>query len=316
LTCTPNDGTYLFTLAQSRMGQDQSIQTKEGTCMAEAEQSDVMSLTVALLSAYFANNTVPSSELPALVEGTRKALLGDAPVVSPAPEETVSAPVSVEPAAVPPTPAPEFKPAVTVDASLASPDQILSLIDGKPYKSLKRHLSTHGLTPAEYRARYDLPADYPMVAPGYSAARREAALKLGLGGKRKDVAANPAPVRKARVNASAPATKAKPNAVAGKGKPSAVAETVAAPAGEPAPTPEATASEAAQVKATPARGPRAKAAPAKASPKTSNAKAAIGKGKPAAAVEPAKPKRSRATKADTPPTAPVEIAPAETASAE
>ena len=49
--------------------------------MAEAEQSDVMSLTVALLSAYFANNTVPSSELPALVEGTRKALLGDAPVV-------------------------------------------------------------------------------------------------------------------------------------------------------------------------------------------------------------------------------------------
>ena len=308
--------------------------------MAEAEQSDVMSLTVALLSAYFANNTVPSSELPALVEGTRKALLGDAPVVSPAPEETVSAPVSVEPAAVPPTPAPEFKPAVTVDASLASPDQILSLIDGKPYKSLKRHLSTHGLTPAEYRARYDLPADYPMVAPGYSAARREAALKLGLSGKRKDVAANPAlaeagseapaaevapaevvaevpaPVRKARVNASAPATKAKPNAVAGKGKPSAVAETVAAPAGEPAPTPEATASEAAQVKATPARGPRAKAAPAKASPKTSNAKAAIGKGKPAAAVEPAKPKRSRATKADTPPTAPVEIAPAETASAE
>ena len=58
--------------------------------MAEAEQSDVMSLTVALLSAYFANNTVPSSELPALVEGTRKALLGDAPVVSPAPPRSAA----------------------------------------------------------------------------------------------------------------------------------------------------------------------------------------------------------------------------------
>lgn len=308
--------------------------------MAEAEQSDVMSLTVALLSAYFANNTVPSSELPALVEGTRKALLGDAPVVSPAPEETVSAPMSVEPAAIVPTAIPEFKAAVSIDASLASPDQLLSLIDGKPYKSLKRHLSTHGLTPAEYRARYDLPADYPMVAPGYSAARREAALKLGLGGKRKVAAADPAvaeagsevpapeaapaelvaeapaPVRKARVKAPATATKPKPKAAGGEGKPSAITETVTTPAGEPAPTPGPVASEAAQVEPAPARKPRGKAAAAKASPKTSKAKAAVGTGKPAAVVEAAKPKRSRATNADTPPTAPVETAPTETASAE
>ncbi|MDE8366310.1 MucR family transcriptional regulator, partial [Klebsiella pneumoniae] len=60
---------------------------------------------------------------------------------------------------------------------------ILSMIDGKQYKTLKRHLSTNGLTPAEYRDRYKLPRDYPMVAPGYSEQRREVAKRLGLGRK-------------------------------------------------------------------------------------------------------------------------------------
>lgn len=304
--------------------------------MAEAEQSDVMSLTVALLSAYFANNTVPSSELPALVEGTRKALLGDAPLVSPASEETVPAPVSAEPEVVTPATVPEFKPAVSVEASLASPDQILSMIDGKPYKALKRHLSTHGLTPADYRARYDLPADYPIVAPGYSAARREVALKLGLGGKRKAVVAEPAvaevpapetplaevvaearaPASKTRVKAPAPATKAKPKGATRKGQPNTIAEAVVPPVSEPTSTPEPVAIEAAQEKPATARKPRAKAAAAKASPKASKPKAANGKAKPAAVVEAAKPKRSRAPKADTPPTAPVEAAPAEPSPAE
>ncbi|OAN53491.1 MucR family transcriptional regulator [Sphingobium sp. TCM1] len=316
--------------------------------MAEAEQSDVMSLTVALLSAYFANNTVPSSELPALVEGTRKALLGDTSTVSPAAEEAIPAPgpvapaavapVSVEPVVEAPAPVPDFKPAVSIEESLASPDQILSMIDGKPYKALKRHLSTHGLTPAEYRARYDLPADYPLVAPGYSAARREVALKFGLGGKRKGAAAEPgaaeadnaapapdatpadvvaettAPARKPRVKAPAPATRAKPKATTRKGKPDIVAE-AEAPAGEPAPASEPVASDVAQEKAAPARKPRAKAAAAKVAPKT-KAKAATGKAKPPAVVEAAKPKRSRAPKADTPPTAQVEAAPAEPAPAE
>lgn len=77
----------------------------------------------------------------------------------------------------------KFTPAVTVRKSLASKDHILSMIDGKPYKALKRHLSTHGLTPDEYRARYNLKADYPMVAQSYSAARREMAHKIGLGAK-------------------------------------------------------------------------------------------------------------------------------------
>jgi predicted transcriptional regulator len=77
----------------------------------------------------------------------------------------------------------EYTPAVSVRKSLASPDHIVSMIDGKPYKTLRRHLSTHGLTPEDYRARYNLKADYPMVAPAYSEHRRAMAKKIGLGAK-------------------------------------------------------------------------------------------------------------------------------------
>ncbi|QNA86848.1 MucR family transcriptional regulator [Sphingomonas sp. So64.6b] len=77
----------------------------------------------------------------------------------------------------------DFTPAVTVRKSLASKDHILSLIDGKPYKTLRRHLSGHGLSPEDYRQRYNLKADYPMVAENYSIARREMAKKIGLGRK-------------------------------------------------------------------------------------------------------------------------------------
>lgn len=231
--------------------------------MAETEEAGVMSLTVTLLSAYFANNTVPSGELPALVEGTRRALLGGAPVAASAPE--------VEEGAVEaPAPAPEFKPAVTVEESLVSPDHILSLIDGKPYKSLKRHLSTHGLTPAEYRARYSLSADYPMVAPGYSAARREVAIRLGLGGKRKSVSPPPAP---------------EPEAA-----PASVAEASAVPA----------VVEVAPAKAAPVRRARTKAAPtepAAVAPKKVKRKAGERETEPVAAKTAPKPKRNRTSKA-------------------
>ncbi|GAA0309225.1 hypothetical protein GCM10009087_19090 [Sphingomonas oligophenolica] len=131
--------------------------------MADAETPDLTTLTVQLLSAYVSNNLVPSAELAGLIQTTRTALSGDA--------------VPVEPAV------PEFAAAVTARKSLASRDHILSMIDGKPYKTLKRHLSTNGLTPAEYRDRYKLPKDYPMVAPGYSEQRREVAKRLGLGRK-------------------------------------------------------------------------------------------------------------------------------------
>jgi predicted transcriptional regulator len=80
-------------------------------------------------------------------------------------------------------PTAEFTPAVTVRKSLASQDHILSMIDGKPYRTLTRHLSSNGLTPEDYRARYGLKADYPMTAPSYSEARRAMAKKIGLGRK-------------------------------------------------------------------------------------------------------------------------------------
>lgn len=108
-----------------------------------------------------------------------------------------------------------FTPAVSVRKSLASKDHILSMIDGKPYKTLRRHLAGHGLTPEQYRDRYKLKADYPMVAPSYSEARRAMAQQIGLGAKGRAARANvnaepaaptPAPANKApRRRKSAPA---------------------------------------------------------------------------------------------------------------
>jgi len=77
----------------------------------------------------------------------------------------------------------EYVAAVTAQKSLASRDHIISMIDGKPYKTLRRHLATQGLTPEEYRARYNLKADYPMVAESYSESRRAMAKRIGLGRK-------------------------------------------------------------------------------------------------------------------------------------
>ena len=78
---------------------------------------------------------------------------------------------------------PEYAPAVTVRCSLSSKDHIISLIDGKPYKTLRRHLSRNGLTPEQYRERYNLKPDYPIVAESYSQVRRDMAKKIGLGRK-------------------------------------------------------------------------------------------------------------------------------------
>ena len=76
-----------------------------------------------------------------------------------------------------------YEPAVSVRKSLSDPNFIISMLDGKPYKSLKRHLSANGLTPDQYRERYGLKADYPMTAPAYSAVRSAAATAIGLGRK-------------------------------------------------------------------------------------------------------------------------------------
>jgi predicted transcriptional regulator len=79
-----------------------------------------------------------------------------------------------------------YTPAVTVRKSLADPDFIVSMVDGKNYKTLRRHLSTHGMTPDDYRERYNLKSDYPMVATTYSEARRAMAHKIGLGNSRRN----------------------------------------------------------------------------------------------------------------------------------
>ncbi|CAN5407088.1 hypothetical protein BH10PSE12_BH10PSE12_25540 [soil metagenome] len=134
--------------------------------MTDDNQIDLTKLTVELLSAYLANNTIPSVELAGLIASTRAALAGTTSGVSGS------------------APAEEFVPAVSIRKSLSSKDTITSLIDGKSYKTLKRHLSSNGLTPDEYRARYGLPASYPMVAPTYSDRRREVAAQNGLGRSR------------------------------------------------------------------------------------------------------------------------------------
>lgn len=133
---------------------------------------------------------------------------------------------------------PEYTPAVSVRRSLASKDHILSLIDGKPYKTLTRHLTRHGLTAEQYKERYGLKADYPMVAENYAAHRRELAKRIGLGRRPAQAAVTDAP-------AEAVATAAPAEKKAGRGRPAA-----------------------ASADAAPAKATRAKAAPkSKAAPK-------------------------------------------------
>lgn len=146
--------------------------------MSEIEQQpDVAALTVQLLSAYLVNNSVASENLADLIKSTKAALTDDGRFQA----EAASTPT--------------YTPAVSVRKSLASSDHILSLIDGKPYKTLKRHLATHGLTPQQYRERYNLPASYPIVAPGFAAQRRAIAERIGLG-RRKPAAASAKPADK------------------------------------------------------------------------------------------------------------------------
>ena len=110
-------------------------------------------------------------------------------------------------AEVPEEDAPQHVPAVSARKSLGSRDHIISMIDGRPYRTLRRHLSKHSLTPDDYRKRYNLKSDYPMVAPNYSEQRRDMAKKIGLGNKGRNARAEkasavetpaPAPTRRRR----------------------------------------------------------------------------------------------------------------------
>ena len=123
-------------------------------------------LTAEIVSAYVSNNTVAAGEIPSLINQVHAAL----------------ARVSGKPGDAPAEP---LKPAVSVKKSI-TPEFIICLEDGKKFKSLKRHLRTqYNMTPEQYRDKWDLNADYPMVAPNYAAARSQLAKQMGLGQQRR-----------------------------------------------------------------------------------------------------------------------------------
>ncbi|MGU3661151.1 MucR family transcriptional regulator [Methylobacterium fujisawaense] len=125
---------------------------------------DTIGTTANLVAAYVCNNSVPASELPALIASIHMAItgLGTGAVAIQATEEVA-------------------KPTASSVRKSISDEGIVSFIDGKAYKTLKRHLTSHGMTPQQYRERYGLPQDYPMVAPAYAAKRSELARAIGLG---------------------------------------------------------------------------------------------------------------------------------------
>lgn len=134
-----------------------------------SEQSEMketlITLTADIVAAHVSNNSVAVNDLPTLIANVHGALSGLG-----------------EPAAQPET---KQEPAVSIRASV-KPDYIVCLEDGKKLKMLKRHLMTHyDMTPEQYRAKWNLPADYPMVAPNYAEQRRALAKQIGLGTKRR-----------------------------------------------------------------------------------------------------------------------------------
>src|SRR5215204_2356104 len=132
--------------------------------MDEAMNSDHTTLTADVVSAYVSHNSVRAADLPDLISSVHGALQG------------LKAPQQAEP---------EMRePPVSIKKSI-TPDFLISLEDGKRYKSLKRHLTGRGLTPEQYREKWGLPRDYPMVAPNYAKQRSELAKSLGLGQLRK-----------------------------------------------------------------------------------------------------------------------------------
>ncbi|MCC7345805.1 MAG: MucR family transcriptional regulator [Variibacter sp.] len=128
--------------------------------------SNYIELTADIVSAYVSNNTVPASDMSALINQVHQALVR----VGGGQHEVLSEPL---------------KPAVNVKKSI-TPDHIVCLEDGKKFKSLKRHLRTqYNMTPEQYREKWGLPPDYPMVAPNYAAARSQLAKQMGLGQQRR-----------------------------------------------------------------------------------------------------------------------------------
>ena len=155
--------------------------------MDQPEQPlDFASITADIVSSYVANNSVHRGDLPNVIASVHAALQG------------LAAPKQAEPE--------KPEPRISIKKSI-TPDFLISLEDGKKYKTLKRHLGKLGLTAEEYRAKWGLPADYPMVAPSYAAKRSELARSSGLGQMRRKNAATAA---SSDEKVAAPAEAAKP----------------------------------------------------------------------------------------------------------
>jgi predicted transcriptional regulator len=131
---------------------------------AEVQATDFVELAGDIVSAYVSNNPVRPADLPDLIRSVHAALSG----IGSGTIMTASEPEVEKPTAA------QIRKSMT-------PEGIVSFLDGKIYKTLKRHLTTHGLDPHGYRARFGLPADYPMVAPEYAKRRSELAKSIGLG---------------------------------------------------------------------------------------------------------------------------------------
>jgi predicted transcriptional regulator len=126
------------------------------------DKAEIIEMTTDIVSAYVGNNTVVAGDLPALIQSVHKAL-----------SNVSSGPEAVE--------APVKEPAVPVKKSI-TPEFLVCLEDGRKFKSLKRHLrTTYNMSPEDYRAKWSLPKDYPMVAPNYARARSDLAKQMGLG---------------------------------------------------------------------------------------------------------------------------------------
>lgn len=162
-----------------------------------AGDENLRDLVAEVAAAYFSNSHVPPAEIPTVVQQIASSLaaVGSSAAM---PETSAEQPASQRKL----TPA-QIRKSIT-------PDALISFEDGRPYKTLRRHLTTHGLTIEQYKEKWGLPKDYPTVAPSYSAARSAMAKSLGLGQMRKtptSAAATPpeAPVQRARRKAPAKA---------------------------------------------------------------------------------------------------------------
>jgi predicted transcriptional regulator len=144
------------------MDEQMDLQTEDPV---EFHTIDYVEITASIVSAYLAHNRVPVAELPSLLAGVHAALVG------------------LDQSAEAPEPAVEKLTQAQIRKSIR-PDALISFIDGKSYKMLKRHLTKHGLTLDEYRERFGLPRDYPSTAARYSEARADLARQSGLGRKR------------------------------------------------------------------------------------------------------------------------------------